>query len=93
MCMIMIILVRSVVVQGHKVCCKRDWLWIRSPLEEVKYLYFHFYALMSKQSVALSSATKHAMPPEFGRKWGTECLITSFPLPTLLYAGYSVKLI
>ena len=35
-------------------------------------LYFHFFALVSKQSAALSSATQHAMPPEFGRKWGTE---------------------
>ena len=23
------------------------------------------------------------MPPEFGLKWGTECLNTSFPLPTI----------
>ena len=23
--------------------------------------------------------------------WGTECLKTSFPLPTLLYAGYNEK--
>ena len=30
------------------------------------------------------------MPPEIGGKWGTECLNTRFP--TLLYAGYSVKL-
>ena len=44
-------------------------------------------------STALSSATQHAMPPEFGRKWGTECLNTRFPLPNQLYAGYSVKLI
>ena len=35
----------------------------------------------------------YAMPPEFGRNWGTECLNTRFPLPTLLCAGYSVKLI
>ena len=33
------------------------------------------------------------MPPESGRKWGTECLNTRFPLLTLQYAGYSVKLI
>ena len=33
------------------------------------------------------------MSPEFGRKWGTECPHTRFPLPTLLCAGYSVKLI
>ena len=56
-------------------------------------LYFHFCALVSRLSAALSSATQHAMPPEFVRKWGTECLITRFPLLTLLCAGYSVKLI
>ena len=43
--------------------------------------------------VALSSATQHEMPPKLGRKWGTECLNTRFLLPTLLCAGYSVKLI
>ena len=56
------------------------------------YLYFHFFALVSRLNAALSSVTQHAMPPEFGRKWGTECLNTRFPLPTLLCAGYSVKL-
>ena len=56
-------------------------------------LYFHFFALVSRQSASLSSATQHAMPPEFGRKSGTECLNTRFPLPTLLCAGYRVKLI
>ena len=44
------------------------------------------------QSAALSSATQHAMPPELGGKSGTECLNTRFPLPTLLCAGYSVKI-
>ena len=43
--------------------------------------------------MSLSSATQHAMPLEFGRKWGTECLNTRVPLPTLLCEGYSVKLI
>ena len=47
---------------------------------------------MSRLSAALNSATQHAMPPEFGRKWATECFNTRFPLPTLLCAGYSVKL-
>ena len=56
-------------------------------------LYFHFLALVSRTSAALSSTTQQAMPAEFGRKWGTECLNTRFPLPTLLCAGYSVKLI
>ena len=35
-------------------------------------LYFHFFTLVSRLSAVLSSATQHAMPPEFGRKWGTE---------------------
>ena len=46
------------------------------------YFYFHFFALVSRQSAALSSATQHTMPPELGGKWGTECLNTRFPLPT-----------
>ena len=46
---------------------------------------------MLRTSAALSSATQHAMPPEYG-KWGTECLNTKFPQPILLCAGYSVKL-
>ena len=56
-------------------------------------LYINFFALVLRQSAALSSATRHAMPPELGRKWGTEWLNTRFPLSTQLYAGYSVKLI
>ena len=52
-------------------------------------LYFHFFALVSRQNAALSSATQFAMPPEFGRKWGTECL----NIRDLVCAGYSVKLI
>ena len=46
-------------------------------------LYFHFFALVPRLSAVLSSATQHAMPPEFSRKWGTKCLKTKFPLPTL----------
>ena len=45
------------------------------PLEEMKYfLKFIFYFV----------ALQHAMPPEFGRKWGMKCLNTRFPLPTQL---------
>ena len=64
--------------------CKIDWLWVWSPLEEMKYfhfnlnLYFQFFALVSRQSAALSSATQHAMPTEFSRKWRTECLNTVY---------------
>ena len=57
------------------------------------YIYIFISSLWCRgESAALSSATQHAMPPEIGGKWGTECLNTKFPLPTLLCAGYSVKL-
>ena len=72
--------------RGKQCDYKRDWLRVRSPLDEMKYLLFflfcYFFILVSKQNAALS---QHAMPPEFGWKWGTECLSTSFPLPTLLF--------
>ena len=68
--------------RGTKCDCKIDWLWVRSPLEEMNiYLnvYFHFFALLSRQSAALSFSN-HAMPnPELSRKWETECLNTRFP--------------
>ena len=49
--------------------------------------------MVQGHKAALSSATQHVMPSEFGREWGTECFSTRFPLPTLMCAGYSVKLI
>ena len=66
--------------------------------EDMNYLnlYFNFFVMVSKQNVALSSATQQCQTGilEFRGKWGTECLTyTRFPLPTLLFAGYSVKLI
>ena len=49
---------------------------IPKEIEELKYLLkiYIFFALVSRKSAVLSSATQHAMPPEFGKKWGTECL-------------------
>ena len=72
---------------GTKCDCKTDWLWVRSLLEEIKYLFKFIFIQI------YSSAIQHAIPPEFGWKWGTECLNTRFPLPILLCAGYGVKLI
>ena len=51
--------------------------------------YFRFFALVYRQSVALSSATQHAISADFSGKWGMECLNTRFPLPTLLCARYT----
>ena len=58
-----------VVAQGHKSLTKRDWLWVRFLLEQMKYL-LKIDILISLlwyrvKSVALNSATQHAMPPEF----------------------------
>ena len=36
---------------------------------------------------------KYKLLEKFGEKWGTECLNIRFPLLTLLYARYSVKVI
>ena len=54
------------------------------------YIYIFISSLWCRgESAALSSATQHAMPPEIGRKWGTECLNTRFPgslyLPCCVY--------
>ena len=87
---------QSLGAAARGVTVKTDWLWVRSPLEDMKYLFnfiFQFLRSGVEISAALSSATQHAMPPEFDRKWETECLNTRFLLPILLCAGYSVKLI
>ena len=65
---------------GAQVCtdCKCDWFWVRSPLEEMKYLLKFIFSFFRSGVEA---------------KAGTECLNTRFPLPTLLCARYSVKLI
>ena len=54
-------------------------------------IFIYIYIFISFALVS-SPANQNAMPPEIGGKWGTECLNTRFPLPTLLCAGYSVKL-
>ena len=49
--------------------------------------------------MVLKQKARRSFPPlntqcleKISEKWGTECLKTRFPLPTLLCAGYSVKL-
>ena len=63
-----------------------DWLCVR-------FLYFHFFARVSTQRSALSTATQHVMQNlAVSEKQSVLSLNTRFPLPTLLCAGYSVKL-
>ena len=73
--------------------CVSFSILVMNPFYIQMYFIFSFLALVSSRSAALNSATQHAMPPESGRKWGTDCLNTSFLMPTLLCVGYSVKLI
>ena len=75
--------------QGHGI----SWLRVRFSLEKMKYLFiFKFLFLWCRTKARRCSATPYAMHPEPGRKWGTECLNSRFPLPTMLCTGYSVKL-
>ena len=53
------------VQRSTKCDCKTDWLWVRSPLEEMEYLFtFIFLFLRSgvEESASLSSAIQHAVP-------------------------------
>ena len=56
-------------------------------------LYFRFLALVLRESAALSSLTQQATPLKFFEKWWLECPNTKFPLPTLVFAGYRMRLI
>ena len=52
--------------------------------EKFIYIYIFISSLWCRgESAVLRSATQHAMPPEIGGNWGTECLNTRFPLPTV----------
>ena len=70
-------------------------LWVRSPLEEMKYLLKFIFPFVSsgvetKRGVEFCHLTRSAS--RIGQKVGGVSY-TRFPLSTLLCAGYSVKLI
>ena len=81
--------------EGTKCDCKIDWLWVRSPLGEVKYLFTFIFSFLrsgveAKRGFEFCNLyASHAMPPEFGGKLGTVCLNTRFPLPHTV--GYCVR--
>ena len=72
---------------------KRYWLWVRSPLEEMKYLLKFYMFISSLWCRAWSFTNQNVKPPEFGGKWGTKCPNTSFPLLTPLSVVSIMKLI
>ena len=61
-----IIKIRLVMAQGAHVCdCKSDWLWMRSPLEEMKYLLKFIFSFLhsgvnAKRDVQFSHLTRNA---------------------------------
>ena len=88
-------------------CCQKMWLLIFLALQcdykcgpsrfdsyskKLNLEYFHFCALVNRQTAALSSATQYTTPQKFDKTWGTMCPNTRFPVPTLLCAKYNVKL-
>ena len=82
--------------RGIKCDCKIDWLWVRSPLEEMKYLFKFIFPFLrssveAKHGVEFCHLTRNAS--RIRQKVGNGVSYTRFPLPTLRSAGYSVKLI
>ena len=64
----------KLVALGHKVCI-RDKLWVRFPLEKIKYDIFSFHrsSVRTKHSVELRYSTSLlARPSEFSGKLGSE---------------------
>ena len=86
--------IRSVVAQWHKnVPVNATGCWLNSYSIRRKEIFNIFIILFWCRGMALSSATQYAMTLEFGGKWETECFNIRFPMPNLLCAWYSVKLI
>ena len=73
---------------GTKCDCKRDWLWVRFPLDEIKYL-FKFILPISFLKFRHSTCNVSRIR----RKVGNGVFNTRFLLPPLLCAIYNVKLI
>ena len=81
---------------GTRCGCKTDSLWVRSPLGEMKYLLEFIFPFLrsgveAKRGVDFCHLTRNAS--RIRQKMGNRKSYTRFPLPTLLCAGYSVKLI
>ena len=72
--------------------CKREWLWVRSPLEEIKYL-FEFMFLFVRSGVEAKRVVEPRHSICFQNSAENAPPIDRPPLLTLLCAGYSVKLI
>ena len=70
-------------------------------IEETKYLYFHFFALVSRQNAALSFAIQRAITKKSAESEDWKCFNGNevsqhrsnirFPTPTVVCVAYSVN--
>ena len=49
-------------------------------IDIINYCIYSYYLLQKYEYYVNLLTTQHAMPPELGGKWRTECLNTRFPL-------------
>ena len=73
---------------GQNVCatvtgCRLDFL-----LRKWNISYIHLLVLVTKQSVASSSTTQHALPSEFGGKWGKYFIESRVPNTRVLVPSF-----
>ena len=59
---------------GDQCDWKRNRMWIRFPIEEMKFFFLLCSGVEANLIAALSSATPHAIPSEFSGKWRMEDL-------------------
>ena len=91
-CIIICYWSRPVVAQWHKGVTEMRQVMDSISTRRYEIFNIFIFSLISRQSAAWSSTIQYKMPPDFGAKWGTECLNTRFTLFILQCAKYSVTL-
>ena len=59
--------------RGTKCDCKIDWLWVRSPFDEIKYLFTFIYSFLrsgveTKRGIEFRHSTSNASRTESGER-------------------------
>ena len=67
------------IICAQSVTVNTKWLWVRCPLQEIKYLIFSIlrFGIEAKRGVKFRHSTRNSS--KIGGKWGMECLNTRFP--------------
>ena len=84
------------IIKKNECDSKQDGLWVRFPFEEIKFVFkfiftFLRYGVEAKRGIEFRHSARNAF--RIRGKVGIGVSKLYFPLPTLLCAGYSVKLI